>query len=283
MKSAIALIVLAALAPGEKKEAKLQGYDLLAAKYEAVTLQAKLERKGMLGINPDLHKVEVAFRFEGKELGRAKSAKEGIASLSWTPPNYQFKPEAQPSFEIQAALPEDSEWTSKPARFWVYFWLPERPVIVVDLDGTVCASAEWEVGLKAPADLKAIEGAPQALTELAKSHNILYLTARDDALMNATREWLDLRKFPKGPVLFRDLSLFHLSAQSYKTKRLLELKKTWNLVAGVGDREDDADAYLAAGMKAILVGKPRRAPEAAIACDSWDEVQKLLAPKTQAK
>lgn len=273
----LALATLGSTTMGGKKAAKLQGYDLLAPAYGAVTLQAKIERKGMMGINPDLEGRDVAFFFEGKELGRSKAGDDGIASFVWTPPRAERAP-SPTAFEFQAAIPAESSYESAPAAFSVFFWDPQKPCVVIDLDGTVCASKEIEVGLKEPSELKAVEGAPEALREIAKNYNVLYLTARDDALMNATREWLTLRGFPRGPVLFRDLKLTNLSAESYKTKRLLELKQTWNLVAGCGDRDEDANAYMAAGMTAYLIGKPVKIPQGARKLVHWSEIEKLLRP-----
>lgn len=274
----LALIVALGAIDG-KKAAKLQGYDVLASSYGTVTLQAKLERKGMLGINPDLEGKEVVFSYAGEEIGATKAGEDGVASISWTPPSLQNGATGIPTiFEIQATLPHSSAYESSPASFYVFFWNPTKPCVVIDLDGTICASKEIEVGLKEPAELKAVEGAPQALQKIAENYNVLYLTARDDALMNATRQWLALRGFPRGPVLFRDLKVTNLSAESYKTKRLLELKQSWNLVAGCGDRDEDANAYMAAGMQAYLIGKPTKIPQGARKLANWAEIEKLLRP-----
>jgi phosphoglycolate phosphatase-like HAD superfamily hydrolase len=76
-------------------------------------------------------------------------------------------------------------------------------------------------------------------------------------------------------VLVRDLKVTNLSAERFKTERLKELKRDYNLVAGVGDRDEDGDAYLAAGMKAVLVG-PGSTPEGAVRFDGWAKVRAEL-------
>ena len=84
--------------------------------------------------------------------------------------------------------------------------------LVVDLDGTVCISSGLDVARKAPEDIEASPGAAAAVTELARHYQIVYLSARDDALINRSRRWLDLKHFPHGPLLVRDLHLGNLSA-----------------------------------------------------------------------
>lgn len=275
------LCLLAALGAASegKKEAKLQGYDLLCPQMGGeVRLRAKVERKGVAGIHPDLHGEEILFYSSKTPIGKGRSGKDGIAELIWTFPHMVHAKDGPFHVEVEATLSEGSEYEAPRTRFGAFHWRKDFPVLVVDLDGTVCASTELEVGLKAPGELRAVPGAPEALQEIARTHALLYLTARDDALMNATREWLDLRTFPKGPVLFRDLSLWNLSAEKYKREKLLALKKDWNLVAGVGDRDEDARAYMAAGMEAYLVGRAEKVPQGARKLASWAEVAKILRP-----
>lgn len=260
--------------PGEeKKSAKLQGYDVLTTAGKEVVLRAKLERQGSLGINPDLNGHELVFHLEGQELGRTKTTDDGTASFQW-----QIPEPKSGEWEFQVSLPEDSRYGSQNALFRVFIRDPKRPSLVIDLDGTICASSELEVGLKAANEIEAIEGAAAALQELSKSFDLVYLTARDDALINKTREWLDLRGFPRAPLLVRDIKLWNLSAEKYKTNRLLELKKEFHLFAGVGDRKEDALAYMAAGMQAYLIGKPVEIPQGARKLVNWAEITKLLKP-----
>jgi phosphatidate phosphatase PAH1 len=61
-----------------------------------------------------------------------------------------------------------------------------RPLAVVDIDGTISNLAEWRVafqGGRAPA----YADSPQLLRDLARTHQIVYLTARDDTFDPQTR------------------------------------------------------------------------------------------------
>ena len=116
------------------------------------------------------------------------------------------------------------------------------------------------------------------LDELARDYEILYLSARDDSLLARSRAWLDHHQFPRGALLTRDLHLGNLSAESFKTRRLRELQRRFQLVAGVGDRNEDARAYLEAGLYAIMIGDEDDVPERASKVVRWSEVGRLLRP-----
>lgn len=264
------LLLFLLAACGGRTPAKLQGYDLLAAEGGGVLLRAKLEKRGIWGIHPDVHGEELFFRLDGRLLGSARTKDEGIASLDWTPPA------GKGVHEIAVSLAPSSRYEAAALPFRVFVRDPRRPGLVVDIDGTICAAPQKEVATRPPAELPAVEGAAEALVALAAGFDVVYLTARDDALMGATREWLGLRGFPEGPVLVRDLGVSTLSAERYKRERLKTLRKTWNLVAGVGDREEDGEAYLAAGLEAYLIGDVDDVPRGARKLVRWSEILTLL-------
>jgi len=254
----------------DQTPAKLQGFDALVPEGWPVILEAKLERKGILGINPDLHGIEVVFARGDREIARARTAGDGMARVAWTPPEAG-------EYEIAVRVADPARFEAPPAALRVFSRDPkERETLVVDLDGTVCASSGLDVARKEPAKIEATPGSAEALRRLARRFDVVYLTARDDALADKTRRWLDLRGFPRGPVLVRDVSFATLSAEKWKTARLADLARDFRLAAGVGDRDEDARAYVAAGMDAILVGGASDAPEKARRAADWTEVERLL-------
>jgi phosphatidate phosphatase APP1 len=262
----VALLALPALA--ERDRARILAFDAVAPPGRAVTLSVKLERDNVT--HRDLERVPLVFT-RGKDAPlRATTGGDGIATVSWTPP--AAKPD---TYEFTVSVAPDAEYAAPEAALRVFVRDPKRPVLVVDLDGTVCAAGAIEVATKEPKDLPALEGSAEALAALSKRYDILYLTARDDGLFARSRAWLDLKGFPAAPVLVRDLKVTTLSAERFKTERLKDLKRDFNLVAGVGDRDEDGDAYLAAGMKAVLVG-PGSTPDGAVRMDGWAKVRAEL-------
>ncbi len=266
----VAVLLLIAACGDEPREARLQGFDAVATPGSAVTLRAKLERHGALGIHPDVRGAELVFRKGHQELGRARTGRDGLASLEWRPD--------PGTHELTVELPADHAWKGGRAVLRVFVRDASRPVLVIDLDGTICLGSTREVLSSPPEKVPVFPGAQAALETLARSYDLLYLTARDDALVASSRAWLDHHRFPQGPLLVRDLTLWTLSAERHKREMLLELKKSFRLAAGVGDREEDAAAYLAAGMVAILIGDETKVPRGARKLVTWAEVAKLLAP-----
>ncbi len=250
------LLVVVACDP-ERRTARIHGFDVLAPADTEVALVANVEADDLLHLHPDLHGVPVVFSLAGKEIGKATTGRDGLASCAWKPPGHGVH-------EIAVEVAAGARYRAG-TRLRAFVRDKERLLLVVDLDGTVCAGSSLDVLRKAPADLPVVEGAPEALTRLAARFDLVYLTARDDSLIGRSRDWLDLKGFPQGPLLVRDLSLHTLSAKRYKTKRLQELAKVWRLGAGVGDRDEDAEAYKSVGMRSFLVP-----------AQSWKEIAEAL-------
>ena len=58
---------------------------------------------------------------------------------------------------------------------------------------------------------------------------------------------------------------------------LKKLKAQWpKITIGVGDKVHDAEAYLANGMTAYIIGEHNDLPEEAIAVKSWGEILEKL-------
>jgi phosphatidate phosphatase APP1 len=268
VRRALAVALLVFPAAAERDAARILAFDAVAPPGRAVTLSVKLERTSVA--HRDLEGVPLVFA-RGKDAAlRATTGDDGIATLSWTPPA------AEPdTYEFTVSIAAGARYEAAAAPLRVFVRDPKRPVLVVDLDGTVCAAGALEVATREPKELPALAGSAEALAILAKRYDILYLTARDDGLFEKSRAWLDLKGFPRAPLLVRDLKVTTLSAERFKRKRLLELKREFNLFAGVGDRDEDGDAYLAAGMKAVLVG-PGSTPEGAVRLEGWAEVRAEL-------
>src|SRR5262249_15998383 len=114
----------------------------------------------------------------------------------------------------ELAKPEDRKiFADDPRGAGTLFVNPDRPTLVVDIDGTLSDYPELKVpfsGEKAPAFKNSVD----TLNPLAKDYNIVYLTARDDALDEKTRGFLfkdhdpgreGVQAFPQGAVLYNDL------------------------------------------------------------------------------
>jgi hypothetical protein len=271
----LGLLALPACAAEDKDPALLQGYDALALPGEDVRLAAKLEKMGALRFRPDIEDEEVIFSLNGQALGSNRTDDDGVAAVF-----YAFKKPGR--YTVRAALPGTSEYRADPAPVLVDVCDPKTRFLVCDIDHTIADISSLEFIVTDNKDVPALPGSVEALRRLARHYHIIYVTARDDAFMKKTRNWMALRRFPRGPVFFWDFLGAKLSHRKYKTRRLAAVKKRFpNLVAGVGDKVGDAEAYLANGLRAIIIGRERDddLPKKAVWVRSWAEVEKHLAPE----
>jgi len=238
---------------GSVPAVKLQGFDVLALPGEAVTLRAKLERDLPGPVNPDLHGWRITFRARPKPdaepvaIGAADTGDDGIASLVWTAPQ-------EPGIHVihlGLSDPRRAQVAGRRPGILVQVIPKDASIIATDIDGTIAGESIPEMLGTA----KPLPDAARILKRLAADHRIVYVTARDDALMTRTHEWLDYHGFPAGAVYFRDIAFGTISPGAYKTKLLRTIKEKWPRIAwGIGNTEADAAAYVENGIRTILVG-----------------------------
>ncbi|MFH1730278.1 MAG: hypothetical protein ABIF82_01335 [Planctomycetota bacterium] len=256
----------------EKKKAYVQGYDVLALPGEEVALRAKAERGNRLALRPDIEGATLEFYGGGKLLGSAKTDDDGIAAITrkYEKPWRHF---------VTVKFGAKSKYRANEAALLVDVCDAKTRFIVCDIDHTIADVSATKFVFKKNENVPALPGSPEALARLSIHYNIIYVTARDDAFLRKTKDWLALRKFPHGPVFFWDFLGKEPSHEKYKTREIADLKKRFpNIVAGVGDKVSDANAYLANGLNAIIIGPERDdgLPAKAIWVKTWAEIEKLL-------
>jgi hypothetical protein len=147
------------------------------------------------------------------------------------------------------------------------------PLIVSDVDGTLTSSenAFFETILLGR-EPGARSGAATAFTvAAAKGYQPIYVTARGNQYTTATRDWLDHKGFPRGPVRLAPsfITLPGGDTIDYKTRTIGALANAGlDVAAGVGNRASDISAYANTGVAAdrIFIELP----------DYGEEVQPLL-------
>jgi hypothetical protein len=261
---------------------KVTGYDTMALPGSPVQIRAKVERSGILLINPDVRGSEVSFyRTDGASpvlLGKGTTDADGTAWLEIDAP------------DRDGILPLRASVGDTPGDdFIVMTAAAGRPLLVTDIDHTIADVGAIEFLTSKPEDVKTLPNAVPVLTRLAKTHGIIYLTHRDDTFTHATKAWLKHHNFPPGVVLFSDTSktAFIGSAETGKTERIAALMKTYQGIAfGVGDRKEDGIAYANNAIRSFVIvpGADRSNPEhrdghheKAVIVEGWDEVEALLA------
>ncbi len=280
---AVLLLVMGSCAMAQdaekKKKAYLKGYDALALPGENAQLRAKAEKGKRLGLRPDLDDEVVEFLSDGKVLGSAETNDDGIAAI-------YHKFDKTGRYFVTVHMGAKSEYGAKEDTLLVEVCDPKARLLVCDIDHTVADVSATKFVFKKNEDVPALPGSPEALTRLSKHYTLVYITARDDAFLRKTKDWLALRKFPRGPVFFWDFGGSNLSHEKYKTREIAAIKKRFpNLAVGVGDKVSDANAYLANGLQAIIIGPERDddLPAKAVWAKTWAEVEAHLTPPDAAE
>lgn len=251
---ALALLALLASASGAQVFAAdpiLTARDGLSVPRQRVELSAKLE--GTLGpLRPDQPRERLEFQL-GEELVSALTDSDGVARASLTPLtsgvlNFEVRLQRDPRIQATGKL-----WSVAPS----------RPVIVSDIDGTLSSMAGWKVpflGERA----EAYPGAAELLRELAETHTLVYLSARDESFRAGSRAFLSRHAFPPGPLLLNSWGLDKPEQREqlrpgrhgeFKARVLRSLKERGlTLAFGLGDKETDAEAYEAVDLRSLIRG-----------------------------
>ena len=243
------------------------GFDGLAHVAEEITLKAKLESRYL---KDDIANATVACYVADQYLGEAQTDEEGFAV-------WRFMPQKTGNFTVVYQLPDDSKYKPKRAEGLLAVRTEDKPVLISDLDNTIIDISNYQFLFHNNESIPPVPGAPEILKELSRQYDIIYLTARDDLYVNVTKNWLDMYGLPRAPLFVCDLSEEPADQGEYKKEVLRQLKAKWpNITIGVGDKVHDAQAYLANGMAAYILGEHDELPENTITVKSWKEIQEKL-------
>jgi len=206
-----------------------------------------VHRKVMFPFLQDVKDIDVAFQANQVNIGTAKTNADGKAETAASLPQ-------SGDVIVSARAKVDGKDIAASAR--AYHWRPDRVVIVVDVDNTICETVVEKLifgGGKEPT-LRPIADSKETMVRLAQQYEILYVTARPRRVLEATREWLDKHGFPPGPVLTAPGVGPSLKPTETKIDIIGNLKKDWpNILIGIGNSATDAQAYGKCGMLTLIL------------------------------
>ncbi|HKQ48028.1 MAG TPA: hypothetical protein VJZ71_08170 [Phycisphaerae bacterium] len=211
---------------------------------------------------------EVQFLIDEKEVGRARTNKQGRARITLKPGVTGESFIARTHGDIR----------NLQERATLFGWDPNRTAIAVDVDETISLTnylnVIWGDGLVS----RPVKGSPEALRSLAKNYQLLYYSARPRFMIRRTHEWLEKYGFPPGPVVFPSDFTAALRQSSAKAELLASLREKWpNLRIGIGDKHADVDACIANDMLPVIVNGARpKFRKNAIVVAGWESVPKFF-------
>ncbi len=242
---------------------------------DAVTLGDKLrivayvEKEPVLGLRRDVEKVRVDFYLNGASVGDDKTDGDGRADVKCRLPN-----ESVSSFEARAVV----DGVELRAQGAIHRWTRDRTIIAVDIDETI-SKTEYRPLILEDRDKKSdpVHDSRKTLRKLSADYHIVYVTARPRFLLDKTRRWLSDEKFPRGPVVTARGLRQWMRPRQHKTRALEDLRDDWpNLLIGIGNNANDAAAYGANKMLALIIPPDRKdigdIGRHAIILRDWDAV-----------
>lgn len=231
-------------------------YDTLAYPGKRVDLAARLQL--VKGFKP-VRGATVGFYRGRKLIGSAKTDKDGLAKIRWTPPaagNYKLTAKIikVPDDDFDDAL------LVRPAPLLVAARDKKHPLVVIDLDHTVVDSSFIRVLLLGGG--RPMAGSVKVTGKIARRYGIIYLTHRPDLLTRKSKKWLARNGYPDGPVMLSKLRDAFGDSGKFKTGRLLAVRKAYpNARIGIGDKLSDAEAYVKSGLTAYLIPHYKNKPK----------------------
>jgi uncharacterized HAD superfamily protein len=126
--------------------------------------------------------------------------------------------------------------------------------ILVFIDGTICDRSSQLHLMGAPEFYEheaileglAVPGSVSCVQELAREYTVVYIGARPGGALRHTREWLEAKGFPHGPVYLGQ-------THEERLEIVRSLGDQFDFAAGIGDRWDDNELHLELGCLSIIV------------------------------
>lgn len=262
-------LLFTAVSWAKGKKAVIISYDQIVKPGEDVYLMARL-RKGAFSIRPEISGERIEFLVQGlRSFGISLTGVDGMAVKGIGPLSLGIH-----RFTVRVA---DSRYDAKESHGTIACWGQRRPIIIIDLGGTVFEKDTRLFFQKIDKDPKPIPDASEVLRKLSKSYSLIFLTQREEIHLDKTRAWLKEHRFPLSPVFSYKEGEEPDLPQEYMAEMIKEWKKKgWRLKIGIGDTSGDAEAYIENGMKAIIIGDEADIPEGAIRVKGWKEIEKTL-------
>ncbi len=217
-----------------------------------------------------LKRKTITFLLDGERIGQARTGPGGSATLSYTPSE-------EKDYHLVASYEASSRSRAATAHATIFSRSTSRQAIVLDLDGTLSSSSTFRAVFRRNRSISPLADAVEVTKALAQKYSLLIVTGRRTYLRRKTKRWLADKGFPQIPIFFSPVVFRPFAHKKFKTRLIRQLKETWpNISIGIGDRDSDATAYLANGLKAIIIRRKGRCPSGAIVLPDWRSIQQTL-------
>jgi hypothetical protein len=237
MRRILGWIALACCCGGCAGGYALSAPDCLAPVGGTVPVVVRLQHRELPFFTPPGKTIALRFRLAEGPMRAARTDKNGYAAVSLR------APQATGVYPVNVAL-QDVEGEEATWDILTFVWDSSRPIIAVDLDAVVQRGA-------------AVPEARAAMTHLAKTANILYLTDAEVATFPRVHQVLNGAGLPDGPILvwgqqpWWQWPWWTAKPVASPLQRLREVFP--HLETGIAGSHLGVEAFRQAGMKCLLV------------------------------
>jgi hypothetical protein len=271
MQKMLGLLVASLLCSGCGGYYILNVPDQVASEGGQVVPVARLQRNDFFVLAMDQPGAPMTFRVNGEGLKSGKTDELGYAAVQMDAP-------AETGRHTLNVAMSDMTGEEIKANVPLFVWDPERPVVAVDLDAV--PGEGWPES----------QAAAQALTRLAREANIMYFTRNSSRTQQALHERFAREGFPDGPVLLWQRERWHISregrfgiprvvVEQRLVSQLPVLRAEFsNMTLGICSSEAAAQAFVDAGMRALVIGRPSLVGSNLLHRESWSDLARGALP-----
>jgi len=244
--------------------------DVLVPVGQDANITARLGLTDLFRLGFKLKGRVVRFRVDGGDIGEARSAWDGCATVTFTPA-------LEREYRVVATCLDVDGRQAAAVEATIFSRSTQREAIIVDIDRTLSESSVLDSTFKRNKRISPLNDAADVTRDLVQKYDLIIVTGRKRYLRRKTRRWLADNGFPPAPIYCSSFLRGPLRHERFKTKLIGELKHAWeNITIGIGDRDSDARAYLANGLRAIILREKGCCPRGATMVSHWKGIRKIL-------
>ena len=254
--------------------------DQLTQPSQSTYLEVRLRTGGFSFFQRPISGERVEFLIGDQVIGRSLTSGRGIAVREFTP--------TEPGlYVVTVRLVENPRYEAEPVELIVASMKASDPILLIHLSSVLDPADPPEIPFLPSPIQEAMPEAARILTELSKTHQLLYFDSGKANLLPERKIWMVDEDFPRAPLMAWDLSGGASAHTDRLTDRLNALKaEGWkNLRAGISRSALDAEVFIAQGVRAVLManegdgGDDQELPEGVGVVTNWTEIPAALRPR----
>jgi len=271
----LALPTLLAAEQEKKTSAQLIAYDQFIQPGKKLLLKGRLVSQGLLFRDRPISGERVEFLLDGKSLGISLTGGDGVAVR---------EVEALPPGEHQATLRlKSTQYDIPEVQARLEVWELKPPILLVNLAAAIAEKEGKGPSLLEPRFEMALRpDASRVLKGLAQEYHLLFFTDKEETRLAEIKTWLATHDFPSAPLLAWKIGSGPVTHDLVLGEELEALRSAgWtNLKVGIGATALDADPFLKAGLKAIILVDEKEdamdMPSGTIKATNWKKVERVI-------